>query len=235
MNILTYNISWQSMTGNSSDWHLCNTVDQRSDKYYGICINNIATFIDSNGPFDFIFLQEASNYELLIKQSKKLQTLSWAVHHSSRDVIVTFWNPDKFTIVENKIIGGKFKNGRPWIYIEFEENVSIINVHAPHCNKHLLQAYLEQMIKRIMDFTMIKRLIMCGDFNFYFKKSITLNNIKLHKSRDTILTCCSGINMTYQWQFDHVFDSKTKPIKIFSPKVNGLASDHKPLIAILES
>ena len=70
MKVLTYNVSWQSMTGLDSNWEFCNnTKNKNDDRHYSHCIINVANMIDNYCPFDFIALQEASNYKILIEQS----------------------------------------------------------------------------------------------------------------------------------------------------------------------
>jgi len=76
MKVLSYNISWQSMTGLNNAWEFCNNnSDKSNERHYSKCIHSVVTMIDQNGPYDFVALQEASNHELIINNSSELKNL----------------------------------------------------------------------------------------------------------------------------------------------------------------
>ena len=75
ISLLTYNISWESMTGAKSNWALCsNNTDPKHPKHNSVCIGNIAQVIEQN-PVDFVCLQEATNFKTLINESLQLKKM----------------------------------------------------------------------------------------------------------------------------------------------------------------
>ena len=78
------------------------------------------------------------------------------------------------------------------------------------------------------------RYIISGDFNYDIKKfgdsrnSFELNNTKFYLNPKHILTCCINRNR----HNDHVIDSLKSPINISIPKVDYMASDHKPILVV---
>ena len=246
LSILSYNVSWESMTGSVKNWSLCNNnTDTTNSKHFSVCVNNISSVFDnSSNTLDFITLQEANDFDKLIKESSRLKTMKYEVHKSGLDTIVTFW--DKKYKLNNKLnnkITGEFEEGRPWMATLFTNGICLINVHMGHYDKKEEFNKLEKMLLDIkqklnnVNITTIKnikklRYIISGDFNYdikEFNKSrnyITLNNTKLYFNPKHILTCC--INRDNH--FDHVIDSLETPIDITIPKVNYMASDHKPIL-----
>jgi endonuclease/exonuclease/phosphatase family metal-dependent hydrolase len=222
INILSYNVSWQSMTGTDPSWPLCNP--KRS---YKKCIKNIAKMIDLyEDKIDFVFLQEASNHGILTRESETLKKLEHVVHKSGLEEMVTYWNPKRFHL--KKYLNGEFRKGRPWQLLIFKENVIIINVHAEHYSYHYLIQKLNKMLKTV---NMVQyRIIIAGDFNSPIPEIVRLDNNMLY-THSEVQTCCYPV---FKLAFDHVLDSKSKPILITIPKVNWLASDHKPIFVTLK-
>ena len=76
------------------------------------------------------------------------------------------------------------------------------------------------------------RYIISGDFNYDIKEfgdarnSFKLNNTKFYFNPKHILTCCINRNR----HNDHVIDSLKSPNNISIPKVDYMASDHKPIL-----
>ena len=116
MKILSYNVSWKSMTGNSTSKICNNNTNPSDDKYYMNCINNIGIVIDNNSPYDFILLQEASNHKKIIKSSECLQNMSYHTHKSGPERMTTFWNK-KHKL--DYVIEGEFVSGRPYHILIF--------------------------------------------------------------------------------------------------------------------
>jgi len=237
MKILTYNVSWQSMTGKSSNWKLCNSQNPDDPKYYGNCIYNIAKMIDENGPYDFILLQEATNYQKLIEISPTLQQMDFEYHKSNHDIIITFWD-HRYQLMEN--LKGEFQPGRPWQCLQFVGNISIINVHLGHYNRHGFVNKLKKMVCQISEKLKNSRVIMGGDFNYFlndpkngFGHRLELENINFYVGKQILLSCCMPPFDKLKLQFDHILDSLSEPIKIVTPPVNKLSSDHIPIIAFL--
>ena len=232
--LLTYNVSWESMTGKSG-WKLCNNKsDPDSEKYFMKCIENVAKIIDLNGPYDFVCLQEASNYDKIISESKCLGQMDWRIHQSGPEVMVTFWDRSKYRLDESNILASEFNPGRPFQALTFNRTISVINIHVGHHAKHILIKKLNNLMENLATHTSgpTHRFIMAGDFNNEMDPVTKINNILFYGTDKEILTCCGPTN--YKYHFDHVLDSVGPPQKILLPKVNKLSSDHLPVLAILE-
>ncbi len=88
--------------------------------------------------------------------------------------------------------------------------------------------------------TDLKRIIISGDFNYDIKEfgtkefgnnknEIKLNNKIFYYNSKNILTCC----INRRRHNDHVIDTAGIPLDIYIPEVHYMASDHKPIIALL--
>ena len=270
INILSYNISWESTSGNVKNWSLCNNnTDINNPKHYSVCVNNISNVFDhdinydnndnNDNHLDFITLQEATDYKKLIKESSKLKTMNYEIHKSGLDVLVTFWNNSMYKL-KYKILG-EFEEGRPWMATIFKKNknthnthnthntsdLCLVNVHMGHYSKEEEFKMMNNMMIEIQNGIEKKekqsikvnkknnmRYIISGDFNYDIKKfgdsrnSFELNNTKFYFNPKHILTCCINRNR----HNDHVIDSLKSPINISIPKVNYMASDHKPILVV---
>ena len=256
LSILSYNISWESMSGSVSKWALCNNnTNTNNPRHSSVCVNNISSVFDSDdddGELDFITLQEATDYNKLIKESDRLKQMKFEVHKSGLDTIVTFWDSKKFKL-KQKILG-EFENGRPWMATMFDyvkksskhNNIAydlcLINIHMGHYDKDEEFQKLEKMmldINKEINNGIVKRYIISGDFNYDIKEFgngngnvngngnyFTLNNKKFYFNPKHILTCC----INRRKHNDHVIDSLEQPLDIIIPKVNYMASDHKPIL-----
>ena len=257
ISILSYNISWESMTGSVSKWPLCsNNSNKNNPKHYSVCVNNITEVINNtntntnsttkstttnsttNSTLDFITLQEATNYDKLIEQSPVLRKMEYEKHISGLDTIITFYKP-----IYNLLytIKGKFELGRPWMATIYDNGICLINVHMGHYSKETEYFKLDTMLFTIKNYIMkhdniknVKRYIISGDFNYNIKNigkknKLFINGIKFYYHSKHILTCC--IKRTTH--FDHVIDSLNNPIDIQIPNVKYMASDHKPIIVKL--
>ena len=215
--LITYNISWKSMTGLDRNWNLCNTRDEKDRRWVGVCVDNIKNTID-NKKYDFILLQEATNYKKLIEGSKYLKHMQYLHSKSGKDEIITFWNK-KYIPLNYKY--GEFKRGRPWQYVEFKE-FTLINIHAPHISLDNLLLHLAEIINHINN-----RIIIGGDFNNMIdKKKIKINGRTFYNDNKMLYTCCQPNNLHYY--FDHIIDTKKTP-HINIKKVKLLSSDHLPI------
>ena len=239
LNILSYNISWESMSGTDKKWALCNnTTDKNNSKHVSVCVNNVASVFDTaSKSLDFVTLQEASDYQKLINESPRLQKMKYEIYNSGLDTIVTFWDP-KYKL-ESKITG-EFEYERPWMATIFTNDICLVNVHMGHYDTKEQFAMMEKMLKDIR--VKIKqdkqnnqnklRYIISGDFNYDIKRFggsrnyFTLDNTKLYFNTKHILTCC----INRKKHNDHVIDSTGPPKNITIPKVNYMASDHKPIL-----
>jgi hypothetical protein len=254
IHILSYNVSWESMTGDVSNWTLCsNNTNIKNPKHYSVCVNNIANVINdyessnSENRLDFITLQEATNYQKLIEQSPILQKMNYETHISALDQIITFWTPSYKLLYTLK---GEFEKGRPWMCTLFDSGICLINLHMGHYDHHEVYLHIEKMIFKVKDEIkkeikkeIIKknvnmnqiRYIVSGDFNYNIKdfgnknNTIIINGTRFYYNPKNILTCC----IKRRRHYDHVIDSFNKPIDITIPKVSYMASDHKPILVKL--
>lgn len=261
INVLSYNISWESMTGKVSDWKLCsNNSDKKHSKHYSVCVNNIANVINdyektnntNYETLDFITLQEATDFYKLIEQSPTLKKMKYEIHKSGLDNMVTFWKP-KYKLLYT--IKGEFEKGRPWLATLFNSNKSnkssthsilcLINIHMGHYNKNKEYLKLEKMIFTIKeDIKKNKthklnintiRYIISGDFNYNIKEFGNSQH-KIIINETTFYHHPKHILtccINRNTHFDHIIDSLNKPIDIQIPDVNYMASDHKPIIVKL--
>lgn len=237
------------MTGQHG-WKYCsNKTDPQNPKHYLYCIKNVAEVIDNNGPYDFVFLQEASNYKKIIEISDILKTMHFFEHKSGNEEMVIFWNK-KYHLNPSLAFIGEFSKGRPFQVASFtiEKNnkysytLIVINIHAEHLNLHVLTKKLNKMLQNIRnskpfkennlhDMSSSNRYIIAGDFNTILNTTVVLDNIMFYNTDKILLTCCGP---KYKYSFDHIIDSKAPPSETFSPTVNSPASDHLPIISILE-
>jgi len=255
--ILTYNISWESMTGSKPDWVLCsNNVDTKHPKHKNVCVNNISNVINEN-PTDFICLQEAANYNLLISQIPHMQKMKYKEHKSGLENMVTFWDPKKFTF--SKVVCGEFETGRPYMAIYSNAHkLCVVNVHFGHYNDEGELEKMQNMSTHLkLDYYHIKkgyRIIIAGDFNNNIKKlckkysgkagnlskvvnncnsalQLNINNINFFVNSKDIKTC----QINRRVHYDHIIDTNAPILNIYIPNVEYMASDHKPVIAVLSS
>lgn len=255
--IISYNISWESMSGSVKDWTLCsNNTNPNNPKHNSVCVNNIAQvfqqdFLNSiskynNNDIDFITLQESSDFKKLIELSPQLKKMNYEAHNSSLDVITTFWMP-KYKLLHT--IKGEFEKGRPWMATIFNNGnngnngkniICLINVHFGHYKYNEEYRKMEKMLFTIKEEILIQkyivnRFIISGDFNYNIKefgnsnKNIIINGTKFYYNPKNILTCC----IKRKKHYDHIIDSMAKPINIIIPKVKYMASDHKPILGEL--
>ena len=245
ISVLSYNISWESMSGAKKDWALCsNNTNPKNPNHVSVCVSNIGKVINEN-PTDFITLQEATEYKKLLLECPRLHKMQYKVHKSGLDVIVTFWD-NKYKIINS--IEGEFEKGRPWMATIFTNGICLINVHFGHYNSKEEYSKMENMMEIIKsrikeskknktgeNIIKCNRYIIAGDFNYDIKDLaggkgiITLDNIKFYHHHKHILTCC----ISRRRHYDHVIDSYKTPKDIIIPDVEYMASDHKPIIGKL--
>ena len=248
--ILSYNISWESMSGSVKNWSLCsNNTNPDSPKHNSVCVGNIAEVFGKE--VDFITLQESTDFKKLIEISPQLKKMKYEVHNSGLDVMTTFWKP-KYKLVYT--IKGEFENNRPWMATVFSSGICLINVHFGHYDTNEEYRKMEKMLFTIKEeirkkeakakesnknkgdnTNKDKRFIISGDFNYNIKdlgdskNIITINGTKFYYHPKHILTCC----IKRRKHNDHIIDSIARPIDISIPEVNYMASDHKPIIVEL--
>ena len=234
LNIITYNISWESMSGRKQEWALCsNNTDPAHPRHHSVCVGNIASVLEDN-PADFILLQEAENHNHLMRQSPRLANMEYEMHESSKDKMITFWNK-KYKL--EKVIRSEFEPGRPWMAILYTNGLCVINVHFGHYKKEQEVQYMNRLIRKIKKAfgnNGIRRIIIGGDFNYDIKKlgndsKMLLDGTSFYYHPKNLLTCCINRRV----QNDHIIDTKAPLLDIKIPRVAHMASDHKPILATL--
>jgi len=235
INIIAYNLSWESMTGRKAEWSLCsNNTDPSHPRHHSVCVGNVATVLENN-PADFILLQEAESHNNLLEESPRLAKMDYESHVSHKDTMITFW--DKKYIMK-KIIRDEFEPGRPWMAILYTNGWCVVNVHFGHYSKEEEVNKLNQLINKIkkeLNQSGYKRLIIGGDFNYDIKKlgkdgKMHLDNVLFHYHPKNLLTCCINRRV----QNDHIIDTHAPLLDIKIPPVAHMASDHKPILAVLQ-
>jgi len=145
--ILTWNVSFGAMTGSEKDKSAAPLPEKCREKgeflYKGVkytqCLNNVVETIDSHNYFyDFIALQEASNWNIIFSKSVKLKTMGGYVHHLAElEDMVTFYDNIKYTLLAVKVGNLVPGNGRPYQILFLQDNIEknyyiFINLHNGH-------------------------------------------------------------------------------------------------------
>ena len=232
--VISYNISWESMSGKQANWELCsNNTDPTHPRHNSVCVGNIAGVLEDN-PADFILLQEAENHNNLIKESPRLAKMGYETHVSGLDKMITFWNK-KYKAA--RVHSGEFEQGRPWMAILFTNGWCVVNVHFGHYSREEEIHHLDKLIRKIRkEFANsgYNRLIVGGDFNYDIKRLgrdgiLNLDDVAFYYHPRNLLTCCINRRV----QNDHVIDTQAPLLDIHIPQVAYMASDHKPVLATL--
>ena len=103
INVLTWNICWQAMEGESSGsapilGTICSTTETNPKTKLNMCTTNVINLIDKlRIDYDFVALQEPAKWKDIFDNSTKLNTMGY-VHHSvgSTSELVTFYNKEKY-------------------------------------------------------------------------------------------------------------------------------------------
>ena len=140
--VLSYNISFQAMLGiqETSVSVACPMQGSHTQ-----CLINVADFIESNGPFDFVGLQEATNWKDIISQSPMLGNMTHINNRPSCEDLTTFYNRDKYQLDSgiNKIHSFMETHGRPFTILFFKQKICLINMHPDHVGDfYKLEQYL---------------------------------------------------------------------------------------------
>lgn len=253
LNILSYNVSWEAMTSNTTvNFKLC-TTNQLGE---GICKSNILDNIRFNikkyDP-DFATFQEASEYQDILDMIDN-NIYDNYVNTSNKEIMLTLWNKKKFSLVKN--YKSEFEEGRPFAIIvlknnKSKKNIALINLHAGHFidTQKTIFDKINNFIKKEIGYSIkksITRVIMSGDFNRDVYQDTTSNYIikfideyELKRYANSKSTCCSTLGHGHNFNYDHVIDSKaiiTKKILANSVKSYKYpASDHILIIANLKN
>ena len=225
MKVLTFNLCWEAMTRNKKELRR-NGGHAKSlgEKCYinkkgdaTICLDNIVKMIDQTKKYDIVALQEALNYRSLIKKSTVLRDMGYYKSRSGKEIIVTFYNKDKYKLLRG--YNGEFVEGRPFHVIELvdkqKKRLFIVNLHTGHgdlCKKRYIQGKLNKFLKKNVEIGKNK-LIVLGDFNNNRIKTIKVLGKKL-----------KGTKKKYRELVDNVLSEEKVRIKRYLK--SELGSDH---------
>lgn len=195
MKILTFNICWEAMTMNKNNLRR----NGGHAKYLGekcvinkkgdatVCLDNIVKMIDHEKTYDVIALQEALNYQTLIKKSRALKKMKYYKSRSGKEILITFYNRNKYKLV--KAFHSEFVKGRPFHVIILKNNrgkqIVVVNLHTGHkelSKKLYIQKTLDKFLRETIDLTN-KKLIVLGDFNNNKIKTLKVMGKKLKGSK----------------------------------------------------
>jgi hypothetical protein len=251
--VLTYNISWESMTGKPG-WRLCPEMAAPQ-----VCQKNVANVIDNHGPFHLIGLQEATEWKKLIKMSSILKNMSYAVAKVGAAEIASFWNNTLFNENSSKRVQSNFKDlraefyqgsqspnkhqanlgrvhlstnhygDRPILILFFDDQkIVFINAHFPHDDQYELIKLLEyKYLSNYGDY----RIIITADFNTNFRKNILPFKRNYIVGNTSKPTCCVPPFSNHSLVYDHVIATSINKIDTYVPTVNNPSSDHLPVVA----
>jgi len=124
--VLSWNISWEAMTAKVG------TFGEKCSQ--NSCIEVVSNFIHKYSPFDFIALQEATNYENITNNSNYLHTILNEFRNvPGKEDMVTFYNK-KYELDDgiNKINSYMENAGRSMQILFFKNKLCFINAHAGH-------------------------------------------------------------------------------------------------------
>lgn len=260
INVLTYNVSRQSIEGiNKGTANMAKCWS----RFKNICAENISKWLAIDATkqfkidiFDFIALQEI-NYENERQWSKNIFTkiLKYKPNFFDKyDVIgytnddydgcITMFDKTKYNYISHTGISLNIKKkGRPALIIHLENQISgkriyIINGHFPHYNQ---DKSFEILKKELIDID--ADIVLCADFN-YIPSETDIKNLSekiRYNDAPMKMTCCDveGLNKNYLYASDHIFSTlKLKTYKLGDVSVysdtnsgNSFTSDHLPVMS----
>ena len=128
--VFSWNVSWKAMTGTTSG-----VIGDQCGKFpNNQCLNNVAQFIQSHGPYDFVTLQEASNWSHIQNKSSHLQNMKNISYKPKLEEMVTFYDPNKYQLDDSLFAVCSYFTGpgRPFIALFFKQKICVINMHPGH-------------------------------------------------------------------------------------------------------
>lgn len=147
--VLTWNVSFGAMTGLDLDRtsiplpETCRSKLITDDKGLSVtqCLINVVETIDSSAiskTYDFVALQEVSNWNIIFSKSKELQRMGGYVHHlGDLEDMATFYDKQKYTLLAVKVGNLVPGNGRPYQILFLQNKLDnnyyiFINLHNGH-------------------------------------------------------------------------------------------------------
>lgn len=249
LKILSYNIFYKTMvTINNNPLHpKCGPVKDGIT----ICLKNVSRFIERNGPYDFVGLQEASNWQLIQKITPTLRRMVAIINVIDLNILVTFYDPSyRLDATHNQIMGYMADANRPFTILFFESNLCIINLHAGHNNdifrfdQHLKNILInkEETVHPYLSKLKTYDIVMMGDFNGNIDENFAIltdpyfqipGGRKMH-GINHISTCCNYWLIPF-YSSSRAFDQVISTISKIQNRVYPVhnASDHAPIIAWL--
>lgn len=256
MKVLSYNIFYKTMMiVNDEPLHpKCGPIVDGSSN----CLKNVSNFIEENGPYDFVCLQEATNWQIIQKITPYLRKMIPISYQISMEEIVTFYH-EKYTLDagQNKILGYMDNINRLFIILFFDNNLCLVNLHAGHNHDiYHFDTHLERILKENYDKKTIQKyltklksydIVMVGDFNenihdpFIILKNefFGIPNGRKMYGINHASSCCN-------YQLLPISYPLNKPIKSYDQIISTIpnvksqvwqipdASDHMPIIAIIQ-
>jgi len=136
--VLSYNVSHFAMQGTNNNPKI-KQCTMEPGQSYTTCLKNVAAFIEANGPYDFVGLQDATNWNQLIKLSPtRLDNMKYVHNNPSNKGSnqVTFYDSSKYTLDKDIAIIKTFMSSqrKPLTILFFNNNLCVINLHADFHN-----------------------------------------------------------------------------------------------------
>lgn len=137
--VLSYNISWEAMTGLISKMIKIKCQPEGSDSTTK-CLSNIKKFIHTeinSNNYDIIGLQEASNWRRMVTDDI-LKKYNYVASTVKNEDMITLYDKNKLTLDADLgasvVISYMEDVGRPIMILFFNNSLCVINVHAGHHN-----------------------------------------------------------------------------------------------------
>ncbi len=143
--------------------------------------------IDQTKTYDILALQEALNYQTIIKKSDTLKKMKYFKSRSGKEILITFYNKNKYKLLKG--YSSEFVKGRPFHVILLEnkrgKQIVVVNLHTGHkelSKKLFIEKTLNNFLRETIDLTK-KKLIVLGDFNNNKIKTLKVMGKKLKGSK----------------------------------------------------
>ena len=226
INILSYNVCWEALYGIKSKKLNMKHCNKEYINGINICMNNIINIIMVGLTkldiieYDFINLQESS--DLLIKKILEKNNNYFVQQVTYNLETMSSLYSKKYSIP--KIYSGDLDEGRPYLILLFKkEQIININVHMPHSYTKQINAI--NILKRALDEINKEyplnnyRIFISGDFNNtnpFLNLNITsiINKFgkRFYNEPKYNLTCCDGINGSFNNGYDHIYDTNNSSV-----------------------